>query len=111
MLGGTLTIRNGEIQAGEWLFPAVLLANLDLEPINLADQFFSTYLSGDISPMNAGSLTPVTAHLGLGFLVFKAHRLLYLLYQLKAQGYKGTSSIRKCPPPSNLPRTLGICLR
>jgi hypothetical protein len=27
------------MQAGEWLFPAVLLADFDLAPINLADQF------------------------------------------------------------------------
>ena len=56
MLGGTLTIRNGKIQAGEWLFPAVLLGDLGLEPINGADQFVPTYLSGDIFPMNAAGL-------------------------------------------------------
>ena len=43
-----LTIRNGEIQAGEWLFPAVVLADLDLETINVADQFVLSYLVGDI---------------------------------------------------------------
>ena len=62
-----LTIRNGGIQAGEWLFPAVLLADLDFEPINLAEQFVPTYLFGDISPINAGGLPPGTADLGLGF--------------------------------------------
>ena len=66
MLGGTLTMRNGETQAGEWLFPAVLLADLDLKPINLADQFAPTYLFVDIFPTNAGGLPPGTAYLGLG---------------------------------------------
>ena len=62
-----LTIRNGEIQAGEWLFSAVLLADLDFEPINLADQFVPSYLSGDFFSMNAGGLPQGTADLGLGF--------------------------------------------
>jgi hypothetical protein len=62
-----LTIRNREIPAGEWLFPAVLLEDLDLDPINLADQFVPTYLSGDIFPLCAGGLLPGTADLGLGF--------------------------------------------
>ena len=56
-----------EIQAGEWLFPAVLLADLDLGPINLADQFVPTYLSGDTFPMNAGGLPPENSDLGLEF--------------------------------------------
>ena len=44
------------MQAGEWLFPAVLLADLDLEPINLSDQFVLTYLVGDLFPMYAGKV-------------------------------------------------------
>ena len=59
--------RNCEIQAGEWLFPAVVLADLDLEPINVADQSVLTYLVGDIFPRYAGGLPPGTAGLGLGF--------------------------------------------
>jgi hypothetical protein len=45
----------------------VLLKDSDLDPINLADQFVPTYLSGDIFSMCAGSLPPGTADLGLGF--------------------------------------------
>jgi hypothetical protein len=67
VLGGTLTQKNGEIQAGAWLFPAVVLADLDLEPINVADQFVLTYLSGDSFPWYAGGLPPGTSDLGLGF--------------------------------------------
>ena len=65
--GWYLAIRNGEIQAGEYLFPAVLWADLALQPINLADQFVLTYLAVDIFPVNAGGLPPGTADLGLGF--------------------------------------------
>ena len=65
--GWHLTIRNGEIEAGEWLIQAVLSADVDLEPINLADQFVLTYLAVDIFPVNAGGLPPGTANLGLGF--------------------------------------------
>ena len=43
------------------------LADLDLEPINLADQLVLTYLGGDIFPRYAGGLPPRTADLGLGF--------------------------------------------
>jgi len=43
------------------------LADFDLEPINLADQFVPTYLAGDIFPRYAGGLPPGTADLGLGF--------------------------------------------
>ena len=50
--------------AVEWLFPAVLLADLDLEPINLSDQFVLTYLAGDIFPAYAGSFSPGTIDLG-----------------------------------------------
>ena len=53
--------------AVEWLFPAVLLADLDLEPINLSDQFVLTYLAGDILAAYAGSFSPGTIDLGLGF--------------------------------------------
>jgi hypothetical protein len=45
----------------------VISADLDLEPINVADQFVLTYLVGDIFPRNAGGLPPGTADLGLGF--------------------------------------------
>jgi hypothetical protein len=45
----------------------VLLADLDLESINLSDQFVLTYLAGDVFPMYAGGLLPGTADLGLGF--------------------------------------------
>ena len=65
--GWYLTPRNGEIQAGEWLFPAVVLADLDLEPINLADQCVLTFLAGDILPRCTGGLLPGTADLGSGF--------------------------------------------
>jgi len=53
--------------AVKWLFPAVLFADLDLEPINLSDQFVLTYLAGDIFPTYAGSFSPGTIDLGLGF--------------------------------------------
>ena len=55
------------LSQGEWLFPAVLLADLDLESINLSDQFVLTYLAGDVFPGYAGGLPPGTADLGLGF--------------------------------------------
>jgi len=51
---------NSGFSAGEWLFPAELPADLDLERINLADQFFPTYLAVDILPKNAGVLLPGT---------------------------------------------------
>jgi hypothetical protein len=41
---------------GEWLFPATLPADLDLEQLNPADQFVPTYLAGDMLPRNAGGL-------------------------------------------------------
>ena len=53
--------------AVKWLFPAVLFADLDLEPINLSDQFVLTYLAGDIFPTYAGSFSPGTIDLNLGF--------------------------------------------
>jgi hypothetical protein len=62
-----LTTRNGEIQAGEWLFPAVVLADLDFEPINAGDLFVLTHLVGDIFTRYAGGLPPETAGLGSGF--------------------------------------------
>ena len=43
------------------------MADLDLEPIDLSDQFVLTYLVGDISPKYASILPPKTADLGLGF--------------------------------------------
>jgi hypothetical protein len=48
--------RNVELDpaTGEWLFPAVLPVDLDLEQSNLADQFFLTYLVGGILPRYAG---------------------------------------------------------
>ena len=52
--GWYLAIRNGEIQAGKYLFPAVLLADLELEPINPADPFVLTYLAVDMFPVDAG---------------------------------------------------------
>ena len=52
---------------GEWLFPAVLQADLDLELIRLADQFVLTYLAKNIRPGYAGVLPPATGDLGLGF--------------------------------------------
>ena len=55
------------MSAVEWLFPAVLLADLDLEPINLSDQFVLTYLAGDVFPAYTGSFCPGTIDLGLGF--------------------------------------------
>jgi hypothetical protein len=58
----------------------VLLKDLDLEPINVADQFVLTDLFGDISPQYAGGLPPGTADLGLGF-------RLGFLQLLNAQGY------------------------
>ena len=45
----------------------MVLADLDLEPINVADQFVLTYLVGDIFPRWAGGLLPGTDDLGLGF--------------------------------------------
>jgi len=45
----------------------VLLADLDLESMNLSDQFVLTYLTGDVFPKYAGGLPPGTADLGLGF--------------------------------------------
>ena len=45
---------------GEWLFPAVLPADVDLEPINLVDQFVLTCLARDIIPCYAGGLRPGT---------------------------------------------------
>ena len=45
----------------------MVLADLDLEPINLAYQFVLTFLAGDISPKYAGGLRPGTVDLGLGF--------------------------------------------
>ena len=62
-----LTITNSEIRAGGWLFPAVRLADLDLEQINLADQFVPTYLDGETFFKILGGLPPGTADLGLGF--------------------------------------------
>ena len=41
------------------------MADLDLEPINLSDQFVLTYLAGDISPGYA-SILPA----GFGFRVY-----------------------------------------
>jgi hypothetical protein len=49
-----------DFRHGEWLFPAVLAANLDLEPMNLADQFVLTFLAGDILSWYAGGLPPAT---------------------------------------------------
>ena len=45
----------------------MVLADLDLEPINVADQFVLTYLVGDILTRYAGGLPPGTANLGSGF--------------------------------------------
>ena len=45
----------------------MLLVDLDLESINLADQFVVTYLAGDVFSEYAGGLPPGTADLGLGF--------------------------------------------
>ena len=45
----------------------MLLADLDLESVNLSDQFVLTYLAGDAFPMYAGGLPPGIADLGLGF--------------------------------------------
>ena len=69
----------------------MLLKKLNLEPINVADQFVLTYLFGDISPQYAGGLPPGTADLGLGFrLGFLQLTLLTRrrsLSRLNAQGY------------------------
>ena len=51
-----------DFRHGEWLFPAVLLEELDLELIKLADQFVLTYLAKDIRPRYAGVLPPATGH-------------------------------------------------
>ena len=45
----------------------MLLADLDLESMNLSDQFVLTYLTGDVFPKYAGGLPSGTADLGLGF--------------------------------------------
>jgi hypothetical protein len=82
------------MQAGEWLFPAVLLADLDLEPINLADQFVPTYLAGDIFPWYAGGLPPGIADLGLGF------RLGFL--QLQHPNLRTSRKNRHVPRKENL---------
>ena len=66
MLGGTLPEETVKFKQ-EYLFPAVILADLDLEPINPADQFILTYLAVEIFPVNAGGLPPGTVDLGLGF--------------------------------------------
>jgi len=66
----------------------VLMADLDLEPINLSDQFVLTYLAGDISPTYASILPPGTADLGLGF------RLGFL--QLKTFIPENKSNSSKC---------------
>jgi hypothetical protein len=55
-----------DFRHGEWLFPAVLPADLDLELIKLADQFVLTYQAKDIHPRYTGSLPPATGDLGLG---------------------------------------------
>jgi hypothetical protein len=56
-----------DFRHGDWLFPAVLPADLDLELIKLADQLVLTYLAEDIRPWYAGVLPPATGDLGLGF--------------------------------------------
>ena len=66
VLGGTLPEETVKFKQ-EYLFPAVILADLDLEPINPADQFVLTYLAVDFFPVNAGGLPPGTVDLGLGF--------------------------------------------
>ena len=49
-----------EFSLCEWLFPALLLADLDLEPLNLADQFVLSCLAGDVFPWYAGGFPPGT---------------------------------------------------
>ena len=56
-----------DFRHGEWLLLAVLPANLDLEPIKLANQFVLAYLAEDIRPRYAGVLHSATGDLGLGF--------------------------------------------
>ena len=51
--------RKGSFWSGEWLFPAMLPADFDLEPFNLADQFVLSCLVSDMLPRNAGGVPPV----------------------------------------------------
>jgi hypothetical protein len=55
----TRLVKMGQNGPGEWLFPAMLPADFDLEPINLADQFVLSCLVSDILPRNAGGVPPV----------------------------------------------------
>ena len=51
--------RKGSFWPGEWLFPAMLPADFDLEPFNLADQFVLSFLVSDMLPGDAGGIPPV----------------------------------------------------
>jgi len=51
-----------EFWPGEWLFPAMLLADLDLTPLNTADQFVLTYLASDMLAKNGAGVPPATCN-------------------------------------------------